>query len=327
VAESACGELFSGSIIMKSLGFSVAALALMATSGTAFAAGESGKITSTTRTVTSAPQTTALPAVQSAAERSTWSGALNAPGGLSSYRSPVRGFVLPPYWTQPNFYIEDFARYGFAAPQDDFGWSRYFEDAVLTDSTGRVVDVVKDVDWKRFDNGQFANNAGTSFENGDFDRGRSDPRDFDRERDRKRGRVGSAIGSIGGALIGGAVGAVAGNLIAGKGERLAGSLIGGGVGALAGLAVGEATRGGKGRRHSGRDRYGHRGPHWNNGGRYYPGGYYYETFETVNYIPVAPITTTSTTTKVYYETITTGSSNYHPRRPVKHRPHQCRCLR
>jgi hypothetical protein len=311
---------------MKSLGFSVAALALMASSGTAFAAGESDKVISTTQTVTSAapgvsfpaPATVlALPSVQSSATNSTWSGALNAPGGLVAYRTPFRGFVLPAYWMQPNFYIEDYARYGFPVPQDDFGWSRYYDDAVLTDSTGRVVDVVQGVDWKKFDNGQFSAGVGTSFDEAELDRRRPDARDFDR--DRKRGRVGSAIGSVGGALIGGAVGAVAGNLIAGKGERLAGSLIGGGVGALAGLAIGEATRGGKRR---------HRGPHWGHGGeRYYPGGYYYETFETVNYIPVAPITTTTTTTKVYYETVTTGKSTYHPKRPHNPRPHQCRCHR
>jgi Ni/Co efflux regulator RcnB len=306
---------------MRSLGFSVAALALMASSGTAFAAGESGKAMTTVKTVTSPVPVVSAPIVQSSAQKSTWWGALNAPGGLASYRTPVRGFVLPPYWMQPNFYIDDYARYGFPAPQDDFGWSRYFEDAVLTDSTGRVVDVVKDVDWGKFDNGQFAAGPGTSFDEGGLDRRRPDSRDFDR--DRKRGRVGSAIGSIGGALIGGAVGAVAGNLIAGKGERLAGSLIGGGVGALAGLAVGEATRGRKGRHHGGH-RY-PRGPHW--GGGYYPGGYYYETYETVNYIPVAPISTTTTTTKVYYETITTGKSTYYPKRPHKHRPHRCTCHR
>jgi Ni/Co efflux regulator RcnB len=325
MAESASGGLFLGSIIMRSLGFSVAALALMANSGTAFAAGESAKAMTKAVTVTSsAPNVSlpTLPAVQSSAQSGIWSGAVNAPGGSAAYRAPFRGFILPPYWTQPNFYIEDYARYGFPAPQDDFGWSRYYDDAVLTDSTGRVVDVVQGVDWKKFDNGQFSAGVGTSFDEGDLDRRRPDVRDFDRARDRKRGGVGRAIGSIGGALIGGVVGAVAGNLIAGKGERLAGSLIGGGVGALAGLAIGEATRGGKGRHHGG-----HRGPHWGHGGGYYPGGFYYETFETVNYIPVAPITTTTTTTKVYYETITTAKSTYYPKRPPKHRPHQCRCLR
>ena len=305
---------------MKNVGISVAALALLATSGTAMAAGESGRVISQTQTVTALPSLPALPPLQGVG----LGGAESLP---DAYQPLARGATLPSFWMQPQYYIDDYARYGFAAPQDDFGWSRYYDDAVLTDSTGRVADVVKGVDWNRFDQGQFASGPGTSFENGDFDRRRPDARDFDRERDRKSGGVGRAIGSIGGALIGGAVGAVAGNLIAGKGERLAGSLIGGGVGALAGLAIGEATRGGKGRHHDGH-RYPPRGPHWSHGGwngRHGHGGF--ETFTTVNYIPVAPITTTTTTTKVYYETVTTGSSTYYPKRPPKRHPHQCRCHR
>lgn len=298
---------------MRSLGFSVAALALMAASGTALAAPQSNNVGSTVTTATSAIP---LPTVQSSAGVPIWYGALNAPGGVAAYRTPFRGFVLPPYWMQPNFFIEDYARYGFAAPQDGFGWSRYYDDAVLTDSTGRVVDVVKDVDWRKFDQGQFAAAPGASFDEAGLDRRRPDARDFDRDDDRKHGRVGSAIGSVGGALIGGAVGAVAGNLIAGKGERLAGSLIGGGVGALAGLAVSEARGGKKHKHHAG-----HRGcgAHW---GDSYPGGYYYETYQTVSYVPVEPIKTTTTTTKVVYETVAVAP---HAKRPLKRRPHRCAC--
>lgn len=313
---------------MKNLGISVAALAMMATSGTAFAAGESGKAMSTTQTVTSASSLPSLPALPPLPSGG-WVGAQGVP---DAYQPLVRGSILPSFWMQPQYYIDDYARYGFAAPQDDFGWSRYYDDAVLTDGAGRVADVVKGVDWNKFDQGQFARGPGTSFDEGGFDRRRPDARDFDRNHDRKRGGVGRAIGSVGGALIGGAVGAVAGNLIAGKGERLAGSLIGGGVGALAGLAIGEATRSGKGRHrgdsHKGGHRYPPRGPHWSQGGwngHYGHGGY--ETFTTVNYIPVAPITTTTTTTKVIYETVSTGKSTYYPKRPSKRHPHQCRCHR
>lgn len=334
---------------MKTVGFSVAALALMASSGTAFAASESGKVMSTIRAIPSAASNVPLSAVQSSAKTSTWYGALNAPGGLAAYRSPSKGFILPAYWMQPNFFIEDYARYGFAAPQDGYGWSRYYEDAVLTDSTGRITDIVKDVDWNRFGGGQFDTRStivsspsvvpGVTFQtNPSFPPTtvpggvlntqasfppQSEARDFDREVGKRRGR---GIGSIASAAIGATVGGLAGALIGGRGERLAGSLIGGGVGALAGLAIGEATRGGRGRHHGGH-RYPPRGPHWSHGGGYYPGGFYYETYETVNYIPVAPITTTTTTTKVYYETITTAKSNYSPKRPHKHRPHQCRCHR
>lgn len=290
----------------------------MSSAGAAYAAEESGKLMPTTGAVTPAAPTTIIPVVKSAAEKSMWAGALDAPGGLASYRSPDRGFVLPPYWMQPNFFIDDYARYGFAAPKDGFGWSRYFDDAVLTDSTGRVVDVVKDVDWDKFDQSQFAAVApGVSFDEADIDRRRPDAREVDRDDDR-RGRVGGAISGVGGALIGGAVGAAAGALIGDKSERLAGSLIGGGVGALAGLAISEATSGKK--RKFGRK--GHRRPHWDYGG-YYPGGFYYETYQTVSYVPVEPITTTTTETKVIYETV--NSSHSHHKRPLKRRAPQCQC--
>lgn len=308
---------------MKNLGISVAALALLATPCAAVAAGDAGRVISQTQGVTSLPSVQSLPALPASPSLPgvSWSGGDVGPGG---YQPLARGTVLPPYWMQPQFYIDDYARYGFTAPQDDHGWSRYYDDAVLTDSSGRVADVVRGVDWARFGGEQIATGPGTSFDQGDGGRRRPDARDFPPER--KRGGVGRAIGSVGGALIGGAVGAVAGNLIAGKGERLAGSLIGGGVGALAGLAIGEATRGG-GKHHRDR-RYGHRGPHWNHGGGYYPGGYYYETYQTTSYVPVEPIKTTTTTTKVVYETVSTGSSTYHPRRPLKRRPiHRCACHR
>ena len=333
---------------MRSLGFSVLVVAMVTTSGTAFAANGASRVISTTRsTVTTPAATTAvLPAQTTGVSAARWDGGTNAPGGWAAYRAPFRGYVLPEYWMQPSFFIDDFASYGFATPQDGFGWSRYYDDAVLTDSTGRVVDMVKGADWSRFSQSQIVSNPGAQFDPGFaqnanvVDQRRPDPRDFDEPR--KRSGIGSAIGSIGGALIGGAVGAIAGNLIAGRGERLAGSLIGGGVGALAGLAIGEATRGGgtkhHGRRHRDRDRdYGdyrgrHRGPHWDRDYdrddyyRYGHGGY--ETYTTVNYIPVAPITTTTTSTRVIEETVY-GKTTYYKHR-VKprvhyHRPRQCTC--
>lgn len=320
---------------MKRSGIAATVALLLAGSGTAFAAESGSRVTSTTQAISTAPQTN-MPTTSGR-----WWGGDQAPGGWSAYKPLGRGAVLPEYWMQPQFYIDDFERYGFATPQDDYGWSRYYDDAVLTDSSGRVADIVKGVDWKRFDNGQFANpivspgadfSGATTVETVRTDEGRRRPdarevdrdvrRDFDRGHG--RGRIGKTIGSVGGALIGGAVGAVAGGLIAGKGERLAGSLIGGGVGALAGLAIGESSRHGKHRR----DRYhAWRGPHWDYYGRGYGYGGY-ETITTTSYVMVAPITTTTTTTKTTYETVATGSSTYYPKRPLKRRPpRQCSCTR
>lgn len=80
-----------------------------------------------------------------------WIAGWRAPGGWAAYRPPVRGFLLPVYWINPGFYIGNYARYGFAPPAYGFGWSRYYDDAVLTDRDGRVIDTVPGFDWGRYD--------------------------------------------------------------------------------------------------------------------------------------------------------------------------------
>jgi Ni/Co efflux regulator RcnB len=266
------------------------------------------------RVAVSAP---AIPAVAPVAAAPTqgWTGAASAPG---SYRRPVAGYQLPAYWTQPQFYIGNYNAYGFREPAPGFGWSRYYDDAVITDSSGRVYDAVSGVDWNR--------PAGAGID----DRDRHD----DGDRHHKRHGLGGALTGIGGALIGGAIGAVAGNLIGGDGNRLAGSLIGGGVGALAGIAVEGATH--KNRHHQSDDRddrYGDRRyddrPHWGRGGGYdygYRGGYNYGCCQqpTVITLQSEPVTTTSTRT--YYETVRVPV--YHRvwrpvHRRVIHRRQQC----
>ena len=76
-----------------------------------------------------------------------WSGGMNAPGGWNAYRRPSRGYRLPSYWVSPNFYIGDFGGYGLYAPPQGYGWQRYYDDAVLVDSRGRVRDSVYGLDW------------------------------------------------------------------------------------------------------------------------------------------------------------------------------------
>jgi hypothetical protein len=159
----------------------------------------------------------------------------SVPGGWNAYRAPAYGYTLPRYWIAPSYYIDDFRSFGLPTPASGFGWSRYYDDIVLTDRWGRVYD------WR----------------DGRDMRG-DDGRDY---RPHKRDRSG-----IVGAIIGGAVGALTGNLIAGAGSRLAGSLIGGGVGALAGQAIDSGRIGGRDGYGSGGDYYGggYRvpGPHW-----------------------------------------------------------------
>ncbi len=112
---------------------------------------------------------------------------------------PAYGFQLPQEWMSDEYAI-DHRRYGLDRPARGFGWSRYYDDFVLTDQWGRVYDV--------------ADGSGR--------------RDADRARD---------TSGLAGGIAGAAVGAVVGNVIAGTGSRLGGSLIGGGVGAIAGAAA------------------------------------------------------------------------------------------
>jgi Nickel/cobalt transporter regulator len=166
------------------------------------------------------------------------------PGGWNAYRGPAYGYTLPRHWIAPGHFIADYQGFGLPEPAAGYGWSRYYDDLVLTDRWGRVYDWRGPNDWGR-------------------DMRDSNGRDY---RQRKRS-------GVVGAIIGGAVGALTGNLIAGAGNRLAGSLLGGGVGALAGQAIGRDT----GRRHGdyyrdGADGYRPSGPHWFMGD--YNGGYY-----------------------------------------------------
>ncbi len=162
-----------------------------------------------------------------------WTGGHRAPGGWNGYRRPFRGYALPSYWVQPSFYVPNYSYYGFAQPSSGYGWSRYYNDAVLTDRYGRVYDSVYDVDWDR---GSVAYGEDYSDSYGYADRDYGDDRGY--RDDRRRGRSG-----IGGAIAGGAIGAIAGSAIAGRGDRLPGALIGGGLGAIAGAAIDQSSDG------------------------------------------------------------------------------------
>lgn len=78
-----------------------------------------------------------------------WAGS-NAPGGWQAYRRPSNGFVLPAFWINPAYYIADYRAFALPAPAHGYGWSRYYDDAVLTDRYGRVVDVRYGYDWDRY---------------------------------------------------------------------------------------------------------------------------------------------------------------------------------
>jgi Ni/Co efflux regulator RcnB len=82
-----------------------------------------------------------------------WFAGFHAPGGWNGYRAPFRGFTLPTYWVQPSYRIVNFPTYGLYAPQTGYGWSRYYDDAVLTDSRGYVQDHRSNIPWDRYEGG------------------------------------------------------------------------------------------------------------------------------------------------------------------------------
>ncbi len=140
-----------------------------------------------------------------------WHGGMQAPGGYGAYRRPVRGFALPRYWIQPGFYIANYQAYRLPPPPPGYGWSRYYDDAVLTDAYGRVYDSRSDVRWDDYEGGYADAYPEPRPDNG-----------------------------LGGAAIGAVAGGVAGNVIAGRGNRTAGTVIGAVAGAVAGAAIDKA---------------------------------------------------------------------------------------
>ena len=171
-----------------------------------------------------------------------WVGGYRAPGGWGGYRRPFVGYVLPRYWVQPSFYLGNYTSYGFAQPSYGYGWSRYYDDAVLTDRYGRVQDYVPGVNWDRYDAYQDGGNYGggnygyaedyrDSY--GYADGGYRDDRRYD---DRKRG-----VSGAGAAVIGGVLGAGVGGLVTKKGSHTEGAIIGGVLGAATGAAVASSS--------------------------------------------------------------------------------------
>lgn len=152
-----------------------------------------------------------------------WQGGTHAPGGWAAYRRPSMGYVLPRYWIQPSFSISNWNSFGLYQPRSGFGWSRYYDDAVLIDRYGRVADYVPDHRWDR----------GRDWQDDGYDDGYGYGYD-DRASPRRRSS------GLGGAVTGGAFGAIAGAAIAGRGNRAQGAILGGGLGAIAGAAIDQA---------------------------------------------------------------------------------------
>lgn len=83
--------------------------------------------------------------------RGRWFAGWHAPGGWAAYRRPVVGYVLPSYWTSPAYRINDYHAYGLPVPPRGHGWSRYYDDVVMTDGDRHVRDHRHNMEWDRED--------------------------------------------------------------------------------------------------------------------------------------------------------------------------------
>jgi Ni/Co efflux regulator RcnB len=76
-----------------------------------------------------------------------WDAGYRAPGGWNAYRRLHRGATLPGYWMGGDFRVPDYLSFGLAAPPQGYSWVRYYDDAVLVDSGGRVWDSIDGLSW------------------------------------------------------------------------------------------------------------------------------------------------------------------------------------
>ena len=243
-----------------------------------------------------------------------WYGGVQAPGGWSAYRRPQRGWAMSGYWLSPAWAIGDWGYYGLPAPPAGYGWSRYYDDAVLIDGDGRVHDSVGGLDWRR---GDQPYPSGYGYPSEGYDHAPDAYRGYDPNcYDIGRKRKGAGLG---GALAVGAIGAAVGAATGGTGAIL----LGGGLGALAGQAIDRNSRrdgivcddgraaGGRARHRGGHGPYIHAEPVYG----------YAPAMVTVTYsVPVTTVVTTTTTTTtewVYPRKARKAAGTWKPRPAAK----------
>jgi Ni/Co efflux regulator RcnB len=67
-----------------------------------------------------------------------------------NYRRLERGGMVPNYWWGPAFMVVDWSGYGLYQPQPGYRWIRYYDDALLIDPYGRIIDGRYDMDWSAY---------------------------------------------------------------------------------------------------------------------------------------------------------------------------------
>jgi hypothetical protein len=59
----------------------------------------------------------------------------------------MRGWKVPGRFRDRSFFVADWRGWGFGEPGPGMGWIRYYDDALLVDAGGRVVDCRYGVNW------------------------------------------------------------------------------------------------------------------------------------------------------------------------------------
>jgi Ni/Co efflux regulator RcnB len=70
--------------------------------------------------------------------------------GYPHYRRIDRGFVVPQYWWGPGHHVQNWAMYDFPQPMHGGRWVRYYDDALLIDHGGRVLDGRWGMSWDEY---------------------------------------------------------------------------------------------------------------------------------------------------------------------------------
>ncbi len=68
-------------------------------------------------------------------------------GGPGRYTRVEPGHRIPGYWMDPRFEIHDHGRYGLYQPMYGGRWLRYYDDALLVDPYGQVIDGEYGIAW------------------------------------------------------------------------------------------------------------------------------------------------------------------------------------
>lgn len=92
-----------------------------------------------------------------------WGGAWGSPvwSGSDGYRwdryyRPERGYRLPIFWLSPTYVVTDWGHYRLGSPAYGTRWVRYFDDAVLIDERGNILDARYGVKWGKAASGAAA---------------------------------------------------------------------------------------------------------------------------------------------------------------------------